>query len=105
MTINKFGRYLNDAGGARSKPYDIVIRKNVVDFESRLLRNVNRGILKNDVIIKAQLDEQLNLCLLKIKENGRNIKQILDKLKASDVKKKSTTTAATTTSRGSKKTA
>lgn len=66
MTIDKFGRYLQDHKGKSSSP--LTIRKNQVDFENRILRNVKRGFLKNDVVIKEQLDEVMNRCLLKIKE-------------------------------------
>lgn len=76
MTVNKFGRYLDKSNVKTSKLASLKVMKHQIDVENRLLRNVNRGILKHDVVVKAQLDEVLNLCLLKIKSISKTVEEI-----------------------------
>lgn len=88
MTIDKFGRYLH-RNHQQTPQLLLKVLKHQVDCENRLLRNVREGIQKNDVVIKAQLDEVMKLCLHKIKKISRSLEEISEKY--------STTTPSTST--------
>lgn len=104
MTVDKFGRYLqnnnNNNNNNQKASRSLKVLKHTVDCEDRLLRNVRKGILKNDVVIKAQLDDVLIHCLDKIKKISQNLEVISGKISttyATTEPKHATTTAAAKT--------
>lgn len=90
MTISKFGRYLpadkNSSSSSSSyysssnQTYTIKAYRNTVDCENRILRNVREGVLKNDVVTKKQLEDNINFCVSKIKNVSKTLTEIQNKL-------------------------
>lgn len=82
MTVDKFGRYLYHNKSGKASSHLLQITKKQVNFEDRLLRNVGKGILKNDVVVKSQLDEAMVLCLSKIKDITQTLQIISAKIQS-----------------------
>lgn len=82
MTVNKFGRYLNQNNEEKNELLSFKVTKNQVNFENRFLRNVHKAVSNNDVVIKSQLDEAINLCLIQVTKNSQSIEDILKKIQS-----------------------
>lgn len=90
MTINKFGRYLSGSSvnepKKKNKDDSLRIFKQVVDFENRILRNVREGVKQDDVVTKKQLENSINFCILRIKNNTQTINELYKIITNKDVK-------------------
>lgn len=72
MPINKFGRYLNE-NQQTSSPFGDKFEHETIECGGKRLQHVQRGVYKEDCINKEQLDEQIILCLGKIKDNVKKV--------------------------------